>query len=59
MLVECVALWGEPEQAVAQRREEQQPGWLSLLHLYVTGVGGALVSQAGPTSTESGSGLRD
>ena len=28
-----VALWGEPEQAVAQRGEEQQNGWLLLLHL--------------------------
>ena len=32
-VAECIALWGEPEQAVAWRREEQQSGWLLLLHL--------------------------
>ena len=26
ILVECVALWGEPEQAVGQRREEKHFG---------------------------------
>ena len=55
----CI-VWGEPEQAVARRGEEQQPGWLSLWYLYVTGVVvGTLVSQAGPTSAEGGSGLRN
>ena len=33
LVAECVALWGEPEQEVAWKREEQQSGWLLLLHL--------------------------
>lgn len=31
ILVECISLWGE--QAVVQRGEEQQSGWLLLSHL--------------------------
>ena len=27
-LAECLALWGEPEQAVTQKEEEQQSIWL-------------------------------
>ena len=33
LVAECVALWGEPEEEVAWKREEQQSGWLLLLHL--------------------------
>ena len=32
-VAKCIALWGDPEQAVAWRREEQQSGWSLLLHL--------------------------
>ena len=48
-LVECIALWGDPEPAVARRGEEQQPGWLSLLHLYVTNQGRWNISLASLT----------
>ena len=33
LLAERVASWGEPEEALVRRREEQQSGWLLLLHL--------------------------